>query len=149
MKKIEDVGLEHVYASVSEIGKREGEYRHIKEFNVIKQLLQDVRYLLNARLVEEKLVADTLKEIGVLIPKNANALYIAMKTLLNSKVILDNEEYVALESVNGYITKASNIGGVYKKEYVDQFENLLNGCYQDLGAMIKLDEEKQNLIGTL
>ena len=147
--KVENVGEEYVFTSVSKEGEKDREYKHISEFGVIKQLVADMKYLLNDKLSNEKLIKDTMKEMGVIVPTNANPTYVLCKTLLNSKIILDDEEYVAIESTNGYITKANKIDNIYKKEYVDQFERLLNDCHQDIGGEILEDtiklEEQENL----
>lgn len=140
--KVENVGEDYVFTSVSPEGQIEREYKHISEFGVIKQLLADTQLLLQDRANDRKMVKDTLEQLNVIVPPNANPIHLLCKTLLQSKVILDSGDYVAVESVGGYITKANKIESVYEKSYVDTFERLLNGCHQVIDGEIVEDLEK-------
>ena len=148
--KVENVGEEYVFTSVSKEGEKEREYKHISEFGVIKQLVADMKYLLNDKLSNEKLIKDTMKEMGVIVPTNANPTYVLCKTLLTKRVLENDIDYVALESVDGYIKKASRVDSIFAKDYVDKYEQILNGCYQVIDGEIVLDEDKLNaMVGTL
>ena len=148
-KKIKEADIDYLYVSTSPKGEVGSDYKKPNEIEYLKRLEDRINTLENHIRRSEKVIEWTLDQLGV--PRNNKYTnqYLLCSAVLNGRVLLDNVEYGMVESVNGYINKMAS-GKVYPMAYLNQFQDLLNGCYQEVEDKIKLDEDKLNaMVGTL
>ena len=142
--KVEKVGKEHIFISDSVVGETDRVYIHPSEMEYFAQREERIKQLELDRDRNNMLLGSTLKALGVTLDEHKTNMSLLCETLLGVKIQFDNEQYVTLESIDGYI-KAKAQGNLYKKAYIDLFPDLLNGCHKELeDGTVVLDEDKFN-----
>jgi hypothetical protein len=131
-----------------EKGTTKRQHKALDEFPIMKRVLRKQDETNKRHMNEDVILKMTLKALGVEENESVTSIHLLCSTLLGAKILLDNEKYVTLESVNGYINARAE-GTLYKKAYIDLFPNLLNGCHKELeDGTIELDVEKYNAMIT-
>ena len=141
--KVEEVIEDYIYQSSSPLKEIGRDFRHPFENKYIAEVNDRSIRNENARNRDDLIVEATLNALGVETKNSYSAIYLLCSILLNAKILLDSEDYVMVESVNGYIKNVAK-GEVFKQKYLDQFIDVMNGCYKVEDGVIILDEEKYN-----
>lgn len=139
---IKKVPEDYIFQSSSEVGETPREFVHPYDNKYIAKVNDRSIRNEQARIRDEALLESLLNALGVKTNNSYSNMYLLVQTLLNAKILLDSDEYVAVESVNGYIKNISTINDVFKKSYIEQFKNILDDCHQVVDNQIVQDETK-------
>ena len=89
----------------------------------------------------KQIVDKTLDLLGVKAGNSFNdSIFALCETLLKSRILQDNTDYVALQSLDGYITNSLKIEHIVKAENLP--ENIHNQCWQVVNGNVVLDKNK-------
>jgi len=128
----------------------EREFTEVQDIPVIEKLIKnnadtELRYQ-----KDDAILRDTLNALGIERDDRHTNMFLLCQTLLHRIVMAESGKDEAIESVDGYIKSRMVIKDVFASEYLNQFTDLVNGCYQVIDGKIVLDEEKRDaIIGTL
>ncbi|WBK39984.1 hypothetical protein [PinkBerry-associated phage LS06-2018-MD08] len=147
--KVEKVPKGYIYQSNDEVGKTDRVFIHPHDNEYIAKIKDELQTLRMAKDRDDLIVEATLNALGVNTKNSLTSMYLLCSVLLNAKILLDSEDYVMVESINGYIKGVAK-GDVFKAKYLEQFSDVLNGCYKVVDGEIVLDEDKYNqVVGSL
>lgn len=126
------------------------EYKPLDEFPSMQKVNRKINRLDIRDKSDDIILKMTLKALGVEDNQNVTSMYLLCSTLLQAKILLDSEEYVAIESVNGYIANTMLVTNITKKSYLEDFVNLLDGFHKWEDGKVVLDvEKKEKYLDTL
>lgn len=107
----------------------------------IKGLVKRLDKIIQENNRNKQIVDNTLDLLGVKAGNSFNdSIFALCETLLKSRILQDNIDYVALQSLDGYITNSSKIEHIVKAENVP--ENINNQCWQVVNGNLVLDKNK-------
>lgn len=141
--KVEEVDKDYIYVSNSKVGETDRAFKHLYDIPELAKLRDELQALRMQKDKDDLIAEATLNALGVDTKDSYTSMYLLCSILLNSKILLDREDYAMVESVNGYIKGVAK-GEVFKAKYLEQFTDLLNGCYKVEDGEIVLDEDKYN-----
>ena len=121
----------------------EREFIEVQDIPVIEQLIKDTAKVELRYQEDDAILAQTLSALRVPKDKRHTNMYLLCQTLLQAKILLDSEEYIAIESVDGYIANTMLVTNITKKSYLEDFANLLDGFHKWENGKVVLDEEKK------
>lgn len=148
--KVEEVSHDYIFISDSEEGKTERVFKHPSQMKYFAKLEDRLKRLELERDRDKIVLESTLKALGVNLNNKRTNISLMCQTLLNSKILLDSNKYHALKSVGGYIVGMTELDNIFQTKYIEQFSDLLNGCYHVVDEEIVLDEDKFNaMLGAL
>ena len=144
-KRIEEANLEDIYVSDKK-GKREGYFIPLNEMRVMKQALAMIKKhegYFDALAVKGSAV---LNEMGLPIPSKAIPGQIH-KIIDNVTLLVDTKEYVAMEMVEGILSKTCKVMAITDKEIP---QDALKGYTKFEDDEFVVDEtKKQEYLNTL
>ena len=126
-----------------EKGTTKREHKPLDEFPAMKKVNRIVTRLDLRDKSDDVILRMTLKALGVEDNQNVTSMYLLCSTLLQAKILLDSEEYIAIESIDGYIANTMLVTNITKKSYLEDFANLLDGFHKWENGKVVLDEEKK------